>query len=401
MKQYFVRALLGFMVLIGCCHYANANVCFLPDAENCDNAEMVSVSPKKSEPCLSLINNGYTQGHLTNAKCSYCQGKEYCKCGSGLHKSGLECVCDGEKVLKNGVCVGCGEGQVLNEQGNCVCSDDKKELNTDGQCVCKSIYMPDNNGNCSSCTFTDKFADAPSRGYACDSCERDGNIYYGNCKCLKLDNKIAGQTVGCELIGTDGKKYCKDCSNEDDPDNPCYGKYHCLGGRNPGNPTCYWGNVAYYDACLVEETCGRHYKNIGNLKYVSLYYPNGGCGSDNKYYRTGEIDCQTVDLKTYYWCADGCYKRGTDNMGNLTPLSKAESELGVTLNQCKEGTGKFAQVCAKTYYENCSSGTKFVECSYNYTEDSKYPDKHCKPTETFVKKCKDSNGTIWGECGEE
>ena len=46
--------------------------------------------------------------------------------------------------------------------------------------------------------------------------------------------------------------YCT-CLAEDDPNNPCYGKYHCQGGREPeGEPvTCSCGTISYYDQCYV------------------------------------------------------------------------------------------------------------------------------------------------------
>ena len=422
------------------------------------------------DPCGSSYSFSSSQASSMKDKGYTCSR---CTASVSDYSDKYNCTCPESKVVDDsGACV---------EAKNCTKSGkyDSKEAcekaikNTTDDYACE----PTDGGKCymavSTCKFTDTEGDS-----SCASCKRGGKTYY----------------------------YCT-CLAEDDPNNPCYGKYHCQGGREPeGEPvTCSCGDVSYYDRCWVyvnsEAECavkiekksvyynddsehnaqnkldyyscsGGYYKTQDICTYKGRNYmyctacdgqgldingqPTPGaqgwkycsatekgvgesytCGS-TKMYKECVSDAEAIECAAkiekksvyynddsehnaqnkldYYSCSGGYYKtqdictyngknymyctacdgQGLDINGQPTPGAQGWKYCSAT----EEGVGE-SYTCGSTkMYKECKEKRERIECNGNFTEDSRYADKHCPTGTTFVHECYDNSNppVSWGHC---
>ena len=120
-------------------------------------------------------------------------------------------------------------------------------------------------------------------------------------------------------------------------------------------------------------------------------YSSGNCPSG--YYNVQDV-C-SLDGNKYVYCAE-CQGSGKDMNGKPTPGS-----LGWKFCSSTEvGVGESYKCNDRNMYKACVGAKERVVCNGNYTEDSRYADKHCPDGKTFVAECQDNSEppVTWGHC---
>ena len=258
-------------------------------------------------------------------ECPVSTASKYVSCSTGFTKTISESTECGSSCYTCEV-AGCARGFSTSvtscSEGDKVCSGKSGD---DDCCRCRKT-----------CPSGAETTDKSSNGYSCDECEFENGSTGYVCTCTKPTEKSG---------------FCYDCSDENDSNRPCQGKYHCKDRIPVGDSTCTCEDTKYYDKCLVEETCNSDYATINGVFHWASSSSTRRPGSG--YYYVGE-KCTTVELKKYYWWAK-CNAEGTDANGGTPPAHG--------MKDCSDsagGIGESVECGGKTYYDSCD------ECNDSY-----------------------------------
>ena len=150
---------------------------------------------------------------------------------------------------------------------------------------------------------------------------------------------------------------------------PCYGKVYCPSGNGynkPGSAECIC-NSNYLDVC--NETC--NYDEINSNGGSCTAYPG-----PSRYYVKDKCTMSNGTIVKYYGICDSI-----DCEGNKGPCYGKTRCTGNTIavDPCTCGSWTYGSSCV-------------IECPYEQTAAD------CKAGQTFTQRCKDNNGTWFGEC---
>ena len=374
---------------------------------SCSRQCAVSVSSKPS-------NSSYTT-------CSDCSGTYNIgwACNSGYYKSGNSCICS----------------------TSCSDSVSSKPAN--------SSYTT---SSCTACGVTTTIY----TGWECNSgYHKSGNTCEKDCTPLASETGCQYGTYSCDN-GCGGKRTCCKVCDPEDRDCQCPGYVYCGTTKTGSGASCSAGDKTFYETCLVNETCLERYigcqqiysasKVPSDYTYVGPYCINnkgeqlneyihcscsggkcGGkkqCAGNKGHQKDGSTKpCLCTGIYFFDVCDDPCNNDGLGANGGSCGASTGSAILRhyYIKDKCTTLTGsviKYWGLCNGTDClgnkgpcygkKECTNGSVAVDpctcggitygsscvvkCPYEQTAAD------CKASQTFVQRCKDNNGTWFGEC---